>query len=181
MSFGVNRGGGYGGFDWVSYDSTGAVEATPMTLTREGNLNVAGTLITGSTSINGDLNVTGNITGGIGGVTHTLTGSWSGGTTTPQANIKLVKVGPMVTATFTGFNVIPNSTNAFFKHSSTMPSEYRPFTTGTYIVHFTNGSHFRLGTMFVYGNGTFILESQNYTYDTSVYAMFSTTSITWTV
>jgi hypothetical protein len=286
MSFGCHRGGGLGGFDWVSYNSTIGEEGTPMTLSREGNLAITGAMTTAKVTnakqllleqtgdtygptrvrlqnrtdkngmeintsgsghdicdleyitrsgnmqtrfissptpdidsantggelvyrqttpgnifaigshkvisvkpftakagmtVNGDLSVTGGITGGFS--THTMTGSWSGGTTAMQSNIKLVKMGPMVTATFDGFSVPVNSSTVLFTYLA-IPAAYRPTNASgaRFVVQFTNGSSNRMGHLHIVDDGSIVLQSPNLTYDTSVNAILSGgTSVTWTV
>jgi hypothetical protein len=152
-----------------------------MSLTKDDALSVTGAITAPSATINGSLTVTGGITGGFS--TQTMTGNWNGGTTAIQSNTKLVKMGPMVTATFDGFSVPVNSSTVIFTYPA-IPTAYRPTNASgaRFVVQFTNGSSNRMGHLHIVNDGSIVLQSPNLTYDTTVNAILAGgTSVTWIV
>jgi hypothetical protein len=178
MSFGCNRGGGVGGFDWVSYNSTGAEESTPMILSREGDLTVER-----NATIKGNLTVDGTITGAnLVHTTQTLTGSWAGASLV-QADIKAVRFGPMVVVTFGGASIPLNSSSILLIYTQSLPVTYRPTFPGgaRMMIQFENES-IRNAFLHILQDGTIIIMSPNTTWNTgSAAVLMAGTTVTFMV
>jgi hypothetical protein len=181
MSFGVHPGGGYGGFDWVTIGSSGTADNVPMTLSRDGALEVAGSIKAPSATINGNLTVTGTITGGsnIVNSTHVLTGSWFHSYNPTQANIVAKRYGQVVTIRFSAFEITMAGSDPLFVYDQSLPAECRISANFKVVVPFENGASIRHAHLNVV-NGTMELQRPSADWDRSSNArMLEGTTITY--
>jgi hypothetical protein len=144
----------------------------------------AGTTSLKNTTVDGNLTVTGTISGlNLVQSTQTLTGSWAGGVSPMASNIKATRFGPMVTLTFSGFDGPMTSSTVLLNYTQTLPAVYRPPAGGfRSMIQFDNGPDIRFVNLHVLDSGSFVIHSPNLTWSTANNAvLLNGTTVTYMV
>jgi hypothetical protein len=130
------RGQFEGGWNWIPYNANNTKDPAAMDLTRDGDLTLRR-----NATINGNLNVSGTITGGT--QSQSLVGLWGGAFSNLAGGIYVRKFGPMVTVEIGYFELNATHTTNEGVYSEMLPTWARPLVGNrplSFAVPFINGT-----------------------------------------
>jgi hypothetical protein len=146
-SFANQRGGGWGGWEWISYSNSNVFERRAMYLGSDGNL-----LVEGNITVNGTINNSGMPTS----QNASLVGLWQGAFNGYAGGVSVQRLGSMVSIRIGYFEVTPTKQTVGGDYSEMLPTWARPTGLGTrrlsYIVPFNNNSS-GIARLYINGSG----------------------------